>query len=121
MFHVALPDKPVDGFKIEYYMPSQYRVGGAVKCRIEYHVNTPYETFDPEGGRGAQIVNEWMHFEANSCQGRSEGWEAPLKFKWEDCYQTASEARGALLSRLAKEAEGYERRAVQIREVIASL
>lgn len=115
---ITLPGTPVDGHRIEYWSTEW---GSVHKCHIEYHVNTPYRVFAGEDSHGAQIVNQWMHFRGERCEGRSDGWATPSTWKWEDSYETRDEAADALRTTLNHQIGSYERQIERIREQIADI
>ena len=71
---IELPDKPVDGFTVEWW-----GIGGdrPEMSRVVYHVNTKWRDYAPKSElRGADLVDDWMHYDPSGrCTGRTSGWK----------------------------------------------
>ncbi len=93
MMPAKLPDKAVDGFRIEWFDVDPHS-GISLRSAV-YHVDSPYP-----GPIGVRIVDEWMIYEGARSTGRTNtGWTA-IKPLLVDTYQTYADARHAYVAKL---------------------
>ena len=76
---IDLPAEPVDGHEIKFYFVRYLQL---VEYRMIYHVNTKWADFDPQFPGGCDIVDQWMHYEGDRLQGRSDRWRTPVENEW---------------------------------------
>ena len=102
---VKLPARPVDGYRIEYWVPSDY--GMPSRMVAEYHVRTPFSVWaranGSHTGEGVEILDDWM-LHGQDAGGRVCGWRAIVAFLGSDghCGPACASRGGAVQVSLAR-------------------
>jgi len=102
----ALPGKPVDKHRVEYYRVSGYGDDPYIMhvCCV-YHVNSTWLEVCPDrtDRPGAAFVDQWQVFTDGDFCGRSNnGWDAVLCGHWDKTFGTYEEANAHLLDWLGR-------------------
>lgn len=105
----VLPPEPADEYELRWF--AIYGLGErmhVVERRALYHVRASWREVLPEAAPdsdwASDFVDDWMHFHDGRYEGRTLGWNWPMRYQrepWESAFETYDEAQKALVARLS--------------------
>lgn len=120
----ALPDAPIDGYRVTWFEVGSDNLSACVSERHAiYHVHTRWADYAPGARGGADIINQWMCGDGERTTGRTnEGWREAFKdYDWRRCFATRGEAVAEALRMLRRHLHSLDEQRARLEQRIAEL